>query len=129
MNRPEKKIERELMEAYIQDLLFRAKHKNEIDLLAEILLGMSSSVNYEGARARQYPPAEPKSTRFEIVRMSANGHVSVGAIQDLEQAKKVLLCLNSTESESYFLYDASAGKVVEVFGSLAYPSDQPTYSN
>jgi hypothetical protein len=118
--------QRQSMEGFLQDLLFLVEAKEQRDLIVELLLAMQQ-------------PSEPSrqaagwqrlhETRFEIFKMSASGNVSVGAIRGIDQAQKVLVCLNTTENSLYFLRDANSGKVVGV--SQPYPerNDFPAYLN
>jgi hypothetical protein len=51
--------------------------------------------------------------RFEILKIRPDGPVSVGTILGIEYAKRVLVCLNSTENELYFLYNRSTLRLVD----------------
>src|ERR1700722_2732899 len=101
--------QRQSMEGFLQDLLFLAKGKEQRDLLVELLLATQQpSETCRQAESWQHV----HGTRFEIFKMSANGNVSVGAIHGIDQAQKVLVCLNTTDHNFYFLRDAASGKVV-----------------
>ena len=127
MDYPEAERNRELARNFLQDLLFLAKDVEEMNLLAEILLGM------------QCDPIEPKETeivpgipepqsRFEILKLRPEGAVSVGAVQGADHARKILVCLNATEDGIYLLYDRSTRSVVESFSSIG-EADESRYLN
>jgi hypothetical protein len=96
--------QREAMEGFLQDLLFLTKEKEQMDLLVELLLAtqQTSEISWQAASLQS-----PHETRFEIFKISASGSVSVGAIRGIDQAQKVLVCLNTTERNFYFLRDAT----------------------
>ena len=107
------------MEGFLQDLLFLAKGKEQMDLLVDLLLAMQQPSEI----CRQ----DVRETRFEIFKMSASGNVSVGAIRGIDQAQKVLVCLNTTERNFFFLRDATPknGRITAVrTGSGTIHSEQ-----
>jgi hypothetical protein len=55
---------------------------------------------------------EQAASRFEILKMSPSGAVSVGTIKGIESAQKVLLCLQSTENGSYLIYERKTGSLI-----------------
>jgi hypothetical protein len=89
-------VNEQQMEAFLQDLLFQATSEEEINLITEMLLGLQG-----GPLVRN----EQAASHFEIVKLSPSGTVSVGTIQGIESAQKVLLCLQSSESGSYLIYE------------------------
>jgi hypothetical protein len=110
--------QRQLIEGFLQDLLFLAKEKDQMDLLVEVLLAMQQPSESCKPVAGWQPVHD---TRFEIVKISARGNVSVGAIRGIDEARKVLVCLNTTEREFYFLRDAASGKF---FAPTVGPSER-----
>ncbi len=104
---------RHLAEEFLQDLLFQAKNAEEMKVLMTILLEMQR-VSEQPERTKSVAvPREQADSRFEILKVCPNGSVSIGAIQGFEHAKRVLVCLNTTENGLYFLYDRNACRVVE----------------
>lgn len=123
--RNKKENQRQLMESFLQDLLFRIKEKKQRDLLVEVLLSMQGVPRSDAF----VTPSRLEQARFEVFKMSASGNVPVGAIRGIEQATKVLLCLNSMEADCYFLREAASGQMVPSPGSMTGTRDSPAYLN
>ena len=90
------------LEGFLQDLLFQTTSEKEFKLITEMLLDLQ-----DGPLIRN----EQAASHFEIVKMSPSGAVSVGTIQGIESAQKVLLCLQSTEIGSYLIYERKTGSL------------------
>ena len=103
MERDKGKVNEQQLEAFLQDLLFHVTSEGEFDLITEMLLDLQDG---------PMPQNEQAVSHFEIVKMSPNGTVSVGTIQGIESAQKVVLCLQSTESGSYLIYERNTGSPI-----------------
>jgi hypothetical protein len=103
MERDKGNVNEQQLEGFLQDLLFQANSEENLNLISEMLLDL---------RDGPLPRKEQAASHFEIVKMSPNGHVSVGTIQGIESAKKVVLCLQSTESGSYLIYERKTGSLI-----------------
>ncbi len=93
-------VNEQQLEGFLQDILFQATSEEVFNLITEMLIDL-----HDGALIRN----EQAASQFEIVKMSPSGTVSVGTIQGIETAQKVLLCLQSTESGSYLIYERKTG--------------------
>jgi hypothetical protein len=93
-------VNEQQLEGFLQDILFQTTSEEEFSLITEMLIDL-----HDGALIRN----EQAASQFEIVKMSPSGTVSVGTIQGIETAQKVLLCLQSTESGSYLIYERKTG--------------------
>lgn len=95
-------VNEQQLEGFLQDLLFQTTSEEEFSLITQMLIDL-----HDGALIRN----EQAASQFEIVKMSPSGTVSVGTIQGIESAQKVLLCLQSTESGSYLIYERRTGSL------------------
>jgi len=95
-------VNEQQLEGFLQDLLFQTPSEEEFSLITQMLIDL-----HDGALIRN----EQAASQFEIVKMSPSGTVSVGTIQGIESAQKVLLCLQSTESGSYLIYERRTGSL------------------
>jgi hypothetical protein len=103
MERDKGKVNEQQLEGFLQDLLFETTSDEEFSLITEMLLDLQ-----DGALIRN----EQAASRFEILKMSPSGAVSVGTIKGIESAQKVLLCLQSTENGSYLIYERKTGSLI-----------------
>jgi hypothetical protein len=103
MERDKGKVNERQLEGFLQDLLFETTSDEEFSLITEMLLDLQ-----DGALIRN----EQAASRFEILKMSPSGAVSVGTIKGIESAQKVLLCLQSTENGSYLIYERKTGSLI-----------------
>jgi hypothetical protein len=102
MKRDRENVNEQQLEGFLQDLLFQTTSEEEFSLITQMLIDL-----HDGALIRD----EQAASQFEIVKMSPSGTVSVGTIQGIESAQKVLLCLQSTESGSYLIYQRKTGSL------------------
>ena len=107
MERDKGKVNEQQLEGFLQDLLFETTSDEEFSLITEMLLDLQ-----DGALIRN----EQAASRFEILKMSPSGAVSVGTIKGIESAQKVLLCLQSTENGSYLIYERKTGSLIPLVG-------------
>ena len=102
MERDKGNVNEQQLEGFLQDLLFHVTSEGKFSLITEMLLDLR-----DGPLIRD----EQAASHFEIVKMPPSGTVSVGTIQGIETAQKVLLCLRSTESGSYLIYERKTGSL------------------
>jgi len=79
MDRDKGKVNEQQLEGFLQDLLFETTSDEEFSLITEMLLDLQ-----DGALIRN----ERAASRFEILKMSASGAVSVGTIKGIKSAPK-----------------------------------------
>jgi hypothetical protein len=108
MERDKSSLSEQQLKGFLQDLLFHAASEEEFSMITEMLLDLQDGPLIRNERA---------AAHFEIVKMSPSGAVSVGTIQGIETAHKVLVCLQSTESGSYLIYERKTGLLTTLVDS------------
>ena len=103
-----------MLEEFLQDLLFRAESKEELNLIVEILLEMQGTRTLEEKdKTRESNPWDERPSRCHLYKMCPDGIQWVGFVKGVEKTGDMLHGLNSAEGGFYFLYDERSGKVVE----------------
>lgn len=105
---------RKMLEEYLQDLLFGARRKEDLEVLVELLLTLQETDTPKSRKATARTAAKTQlDFRRHLYKMSPDGILWIGFVKGMEESREILPGLNCEQGSFYFLYDEYNGKVVE----------------
>jgi hypothetical protein len=105
---------RKMLEEYLQDLLFGARRKEDLEVLVELLLTLQETGTPKTRESSARTAANNQvNFRCHLYKMSPDGILWIGFVKGMEKSKEILPGLSCEQGSLYFLYDEYNGKVVE----------------